>query len=112
VATYQGVTVDCARYGQDYLDGFLTPVRGEAPAVPAVPMDAVTASGGPDPRISLAYARLQAPRVARQRGVDVTVINALVDAHTIRRFGFLSQPTVDVQELNADMDRQLSRPGV
>src|SRR5262249_25938459 len=49
-ATYQGVRVECARFGADYSAGVLVPVRGTAPAHPAVPADAVTASGsGLDP---------------------------------------------------------------
>ena len=45
--------------------GVLVPIRGNAPAEPAVPADAVAASAsGLDPHISVAYAKLQAPRVA------------------------------------------------
>ena len=50
VSTWQGVPVECVRFGEDYTHGVITPVRGSAPTVPAVPADAVTASGsGLDP---------------------------------------------------------------
>jgi len=50
ISTWEGVAVECARYGQDYCHGVITPIRGTAPAVPVVPADAVTASGsGLDP---------------------------------------------------------------
>ena len=43
-----------------------------------VPVDAVTASGsGLDPDISVANARLQAPRVADERGISVAKVNQL-----------------------------------
>jgi K+-transporting ATPase ATPase C chain len=53
LATYKGVPVQCATYGADYSLGQVVPIRGDAPAHPAVPADAVTASGsGLDPDIS------------------------------------------------------------
>jgi potassium-transporting ATPase KdpC subunit len=71
-----------------------------------VPVDAVTASGsGLDPDISVANARLQAPRVADVRGMDVTEVLDLVGEHTAdRTFGFLGEPRVNVLELNLALD--------
>lgn len=73
-----------------------------------VPVDAVTASGsGVDPHISIANARLQAPRVAEARGMEVAEVLRLVDAHTTgRALGFLGERAVNVLELNLDLDRQ------
>jgi K+-transporting ATPase ATPase C chain len=72
----------------------------------AVPVDAVTASGsGLDPHISVANARLQAPRVAAARDLDLEVVLRLVDEHTDgRSFGFLGEDAVNVLELNVALD--------
>ncbi|HWB34979.1 MAG TPA: potassium-transporting ATPase subunit C [Rugosimonospora sp.] len=107
VTTWQGVPVECATFGEDYSHAVVTPVRGDAPADPVVPADAVTASGsGLDPGISVAYADLQIPRVARERGVPADTVRALVAKYTDgRALGFLGEPSVNVVELNAALDR-------
>jgi K+-transporting ATPase ATPase C chain len=76
-----------------------------------VPVDAVTASGsGLDPDISLANARLQAPRVAKARGIPVTEMTIILDRHiTPPQLGVLGDPRVNVLELNLALDRILAR---
>ena len=76
-----------------------------------VPVDAVTASAsGLDPDISVANARLQAPRVAQARGLPLDQLLRLVDRHTDGRgLGFLGEPGVNVLELNLALDK-LSPP--
>jgi K+-transporting ATPase ATPase C chain len=73
-----------------------------------VPVDAVTASAsGLDPHISVANARLQAERVADERGMPVKDVLALVDDHTSGRdLGFLGEKGVNVLELNLALDEQ------
>jgi K+-transporting ATPase ATPase C chain len=72
-----------------------------------VPVDAVTASGsGLDPDISVANARLQAKRVADERGLSEEQVLAQIDEHTSdRTLGFMGEKTVNVLELNLSLDR-------
>lgn len=72
----------------------------------SVPVDLVTtSSSGLDPHISVANARLQAARVARERGLEVDVVLALVGEHTDgRTFGLLGEPGVNVLMLNLALD--------
>ncbi|GAA3644690.1 potassium-transporting ATPase subunit C [Nonomuraea antimicrobica] len=106
VPEYRRLKVECARPGQDYAAGRTVPVRGNA-GTPAVPPDAVTASGsGLDPHISVAYAHLQTPRVARARGLGRAEVERLVQEHTVgRALGFMGEPAVNVLELNLALDR-------
>ncbi len=75
-----------------------------------VPVDAVTTSAsGVDPHISEANARIQANRVAEERGLDVDAVLELVDEHTDgRALGVLGEPGVNVLELNIALDEGAS----
>ena len=73
-----------------------------------VPPDAVSASGsGLDPDISTAYAALQAPRVARENGLTLDVVTALIDDAT--HGGVISSQVVNVVALNAAIAAKVSR---
>jgi potassium-transporting ATPase KdpC subunit len=67
----------------------------------------VTASAsGLDPDISVANARLQARRVARERDLPVARVRSLIDDNTSgRTLGVLGEKTVNVLELNLALDR-------
>jgi len=72
-----------------------------------LPSDAVSSSAsGLDPDISPAYADLQAPRVARVRGLPLATVMKLVKQNTAgRTFGLLGEPRVNVLELNLALDK-------
>lgn len=82
--------------------------ENKLPADVLVPVDAVTGSGsGLDPAISVANAKLQAPRVAAARNVPVEQVQELIDENTDGRgLGFLGEPAVNVLELNLALDRR------
>jgi potassium-transporting ATPase KdpC subunit len=108
LTTYDGVKVECAKYGEDYTIGQIVPIRGSAPADPAVPADAVTASGsGLDPDISPAYGDIQVARVAKARGVTTDQVRELLADNTRGRdLGFMGEPRVNVLELNLALDQK------
>jgi potassium-transporting ATPase KdpC subunit len=108
IATYEGVRVECAKFGEDYSIGQIVPIRGAAPANPAVPADAVTASGsGLDPHISVAYADIQIPRVAKARHIsEDQVRKAVSDNQDGRTLGFFGEARVNVLQLNLELDQK------
>jgi K+-transporting ATPase ATPase C chain len=72
----------------------------------SVPVDAVTASGsGLDPDISIQNALDQAPRVAQARHLPLArVLSLLHQQTTPAQWGFLSEPAVNVLQLNMALD--------
>ncbi len=107
LASYKGVTVQLGKFGEDYSKGQIVPIRGNAPSDPAVPSDAVTASGsGLDPEISPAYAKLQEAVVAKTRGITVAQVAAEVAKFQKGRdLGFLGEARVNVLQLNVALDQ-------
>jgi K+-transporting ATPase ATPase C chain len=72
-----------------------------------LPVDAVTASGsGLDPDISVAYARLQVPRIAAARNLQPDQVQKLIDANILdRQLGVLGERRVNVLRLNLALDK-------
>jgi potassium-transporting ATPase KdpC subunit len=93
----------------DYLEleGPYTPGLAEGD----VPVDAVTTSAsGVDPHISVANARIQANRVAEERGLSLDRVNELIDDNTDNRdLGVLGESGVNVLELNLALDEEAQR---
>jgi len=95
-------------------------VKGDATTIAklegttSIPADAVTTSAsGLDPDVSPDNARMQTARVAAQRGVAPTAVQAVIDANTTEPFlGFVGQPAVNVLAVNRALDARypVTRP--
>lgn len=91
----------------DAIKGRVDALRAADPdnAAP-VPVDLVTASAsGLDPEISVAAARYQMARVARERGLPLSRVNGIVDQYQQTPFlGLFGEPRVNVLALNLALD--------
>lgn len=78
------------------------PEMGDTP----VPVDLVTMSGsGLDPEISVAAAEYQIQRIARERGIPASDVEAIIEKYTTCRFlGVLGEPVVNVLKVNLALD--------
>jgi potassium-transporting ATPase KdpC subunit len=85
-------------------------INNLGPNVP-IPADAVTSSAsGLDPHISVHNALLQAPRVARARGLALDEVRRYVRSFTRdRQYGVLGDPRVNVLLLNLALDGKTGR---
>jgi K+-transporting ATPase ATPase C chain len=81
-------------------------VENNLPPTILVPADAVTASAsGLDPHISLKNALLQAPRVAKARGISEKALVEKIQANTEGRdWGIFGDPRINVLTLNLILD--------
>jgi potassium-transporting ATPase KdpC subunit len=73
-----------------------------------IPVDAVVPSGsGIDPEISVAYAELQARRVAAVRHLPLATVQRLIGTYIDgRSWGIFGEPGVNVLELNIALDKE------
>lgn len=104
---------DLADQLEGYVKAYLERERPFTPDLTAadIPSDAVTTSAsGVDPDISEANARIQANRVAKERGLDVARVRELIDDNASRPlFGLAGEQSINVLELNLALDRETSR---
>ena len=101
---------DLADQLEGYVDAYLKRERPFTPGLTAdqIPPDAVTTSAsGVDPQISEENARIQANRVARERGLPLQSVLDLVDEHSSRPLlGIAGDKSINVLELNLALDQE------
>ena len=98
---------------KDYVRTYVRRERPYTPGLTAamIPADAATTSAsGVDPDISEANSLIQANRVATVRGLPLARVRALIEDHASRPlFGLAGDKSINVLELNLDLDREASR---
>ena len=103
---------DLADQLKGYVDAYLKREQPYTPNLTAadIPSDAATTSAsGVDPHISEDNADIQANRVAQERGMDKARVLELIDDNASRPlFGLGGEKSVNVLELNLDLDREAS----
>jgi K+-transporting ATPase ATPase C chain len=95
----------------DGIKGHIQALRAADPGNSApIPVDLVTASAsGLDPEESIAAALYQAARVARARGVPLSVVQTVIQAHSQPRWlGVFGEPRVNVLALNLALGDDLA----
>jgi K+-transporting ATPase ATPase C chain len=101
---------DLADQLKGYVDAYLERERPYTPGLTAadIPSDAATTSAsGVDPHISGDNARIQANRVAEERGLPLARVHELIDDHASRPlFGLAGEKSINVLELNLALDRE------
>jgi K+-transporting ATPase ATPase C chain len=104
---------DLADQLKGYVRAYLKREKPYTPNLTAadIPSDAVTTSAsGVDPDISEDNADIQANRVAQQRGIDKARVLELIDDNASRPlFGLAGAKSINVLELNLDLDREAAR---
>jgi potassium-transporting ATPase KdpC subunit len=105
---------DLADQLKGFVDDYLERERPYTPDLRAaqIPPDAVTTSAsGVDPQISEANARIQANRVAKERGLTVDRVMQIVDDHASRPlFGLGGPKSINVLEVNLALDAGRDAP--
>jgi K+-transporting ATPase ATPase C chain len=89
----------------DYVKGISDQIdawKKENPLLTEVPADLVTVSGsGFDPDLSPEGAKAQVPRISKETGLSVVLIQQLIDKQTMNRsLGIFGEPRVNVLDLN------------
>jgi potassium-transporting ATPase KdpC subunit len=101
---------DLAGQLKGYVDAYLKLEKPFTPGLTAadIPSDAATTSAsGVDPHISEDNALIQANRVAEERGLELARVRELIDDNASRPlFGLAGEKSINVLELNLDLDRE------